>query len=299
MAVFNDKIIPIPETRVSVSSRLAMYGEGCFDTFRTYNGGLLYPEAHLERLHRGIHLLGIKRPRRLRDAKSFSLLVRSFLDANEAMEKDVRVRIQVWADDYTPGYFPGNHPDQRAACYLISGIPITEDPPGMNESTELPSGVSMITSRFRRIPTNALPCDVKWTNGINYILAAQEARQKNVDDALMLTQDGFVSETTIANVFWKNGDVVFTPSPDCDLLPGITRHFLILVLKDIGITIQTGRYKPGELKKSDMIWACNSVRELYPVTWLDQQHFPVDPSFWTMMCDHFQNMKKKSMKDVR
>jgi len=300
---------------LSLSSRLAMYGEGCFDTLRAYEGGFLHPGAHLKRLQQGMDYLGLEIPKKLLTADAFLEMLHRYLQANNAGGLQARLRVQVWADDDTAGYRPGN----RSARFLVTGFELGK--PHTGSSTDVQSesspvdriqagtstsvrsdtsrpGVRLITSRYHRIPDTALPAGVKWSNGINYILAAREAMEQGADDALMLTRDGFVSETTIANIFWKSGDNVYTPSEECDLLPGITRHLLIDFLKELGISVTQGRYTPEDFLKADTAWACNSIREWYPIRQLDEHKLGHDALFWNEVTTYFEKRKNEELHHV-
>ncbi len=319
----NGTVRPASAVTLSPFSRLAMYGEGCFDTMRAYKGGFLRPEKHLERLQKGMDFLGLECPGELKSTASFTLLLKNLLDANDAFGHDVRLRIQVWADDDTPGYPPGN----RQACFLLKGSIIstisgqtgkqsgsTKREDAIRENANRDSAirenatrgfgtehtpVTLVTSSYRRIPTNALPSTVKWSNGLNYILAARQACDHQADDTLMLTQDGYVSETTIANIFWKEGETVKTPSVDCDLLPGITRGLLITFLEEAGFTIESGHFLPRELHQADMVWACNSIREWYPIKQLDGRILGCDVTFWNEITAYFERRKQEELQYVR
>ncbi len=319
------------DVHLSPNARIALYGEGCFDTFRSYRGGIVRPDHHLDRLHRGMRYLGLGIPDGLRDRSMFLNLLKRLLEVNDGFDDEVRIRIQIWADDHTAGYCPGN----RTARYIITGSVITSaaihltdsDRSGIYDDSDNPDrtdtpvrpgtfsdtgnhimsekpddsdrSVELITSRYRRISSVSLPSDVKWTNGINYILAAREAAEKNADDALMLTSDGYLSESTIANIFWRYDNTVYTPSEDCDLLPGITRALTMDVLNEFDFPVQTGKFQPEELMKADTVWLCNSIREWYPVSRIDDHHFTTDKSFWSTLGGFLQQRKHQEMHYVR
>ena len=73
--------------------------------------------------------------------------------------------------------------------------------------------LKLAVAQTRCIPSEALERKYKLSNGLNYVKAAQEAARSSCDDALMLTVDGEVSETTSANIFWVNEGKIFTPLP--------------------------------------------------------------------------------------
>ncbi len=345
--ILDGKTVPSGDAKERLSSRLAMYGEGCFDTIRSYNGGFLYPEKHLHRLHKGMIFLGWNIPEPLCDARSFMEILGLFLRSNGSVNQHVRIRIQVWANNHGTGYNPvsgnltkaedENTEDSDRVCKQTVDKPVVSkqtvgkqtvskstvenpvlDSESMDKQTQ--SGqttrfiitghrmnpiagrtqtVSLATSRYRRIPADALPPEVKWTNGINYILAAKEAHEKGVDDALMLTTSGFVSETTVANIFWKKSDMVYTPSVDCDLLPGITRSILTDILKDSGIPLRQGRFQPATLHDADAAWICNSVREICPVICLDEHRYQSESPFLPEIVRLYENHKQERLQYVR
>ena len=184
-------------------------------------------------------------------------------------------------------------------------LPEADDGPAGGKSPGSPDApvifppVSLITSRIRRIPDAALPASVKWTNGINYILAAREAQQRGADDALMLTVDGYVSETTAANLFWVDAGTIFTPSDDCDLLPGITRSALLDIIRETGIPLRTGRFEPSVLHQADAVWMCNSVREICPVTRLDDRRYDAENPVLEQVTVHYENFKRRRLRYVQ
>lgn len=311
--ILDGKPLPMADASERLSTRLFMYGEGCFDTLRSCAGGFLHPDRHLQRLHKGMEHLGWNPPDLLHDEPGFLQTLWLFLNCNNATERQVRIRIQVWADDHTTGYRTA-HDRAPSSRFLITGSLLPEpDRSGQSSQSghstrferfnplegHLPGmdrqQVTLATSRYRRIASDALPPTVKWTNGINYILAAREAAARGSDDALMLSSDGFVSETTIANIFWKQGGEVFTPSDDCDLLPGVTRAVLMQILHDAGYPLKRGRYAPEQLERADTVWVCNSVREIAPVTRLDAYSYEADREFLSDLYGRYQQYKKGNL----
>ena len=234
--------------------------------------------------------LGLEKVEQILDKNAFLQSLAVFLKANDAMTKHVRIRIQVWANDTTPGYLPGN----RAAHVLFSGSIINKQ----TDDGKKPE-VSLITSTFPRIPHEALPSDVKWSNGINYILAARQAQSRNADDALMMTSSGWVSETTIANIFWIRDEFVFTPSVACDLLPGIARNTILEILDEMGANANQGAYSCDFLKMADAVWVCNSVRGMRVVRQIDKTEFSGNHPFMEQIEQRFASNIKENLQYVR
>lgn len=274
--IYDGSLKQAAEPVAPVESRGLMYGDGCFETLRSYKGAYFRPGDHLERLQEAARFLDIDFPDDLK-LRSFKRLSESLLDKNGFNEADAVIRIQIWRSGQR-GY--GTH-DQHESHYSILATPLPE----------IPASVSLATVDIKRIPNESLPSRYKLTNNINYIKAAEQAKQKEADDAMMLTIKGYLSETTIANLFWIIGDTVCTPSEECDLLPGITRNILIrLISESDDIALKEGKFRPEDILKADAVWICNSVRELVPVSRIDNVAYDSHHSFLKQLRESYQKI---------
>lgn len=254
--LFDGRIISADQPVASGISRGLMYGEGVFDTLRLYSGKALFLSEHFDRLFEGLEVLGIK-VREDWTHKHICSGIAQLLQEKNLQEADAIVRLQFWRDGNR-----GYRPDQSGTPHYM--ITASHCP----SSFEQPH---LMTVNRRRIPSQSLPSEYKFTNGIGYILAAREASQKGGDDALMQTISGWISETTIANIFWVRGDTIFTPSVECDLLPGITRNILIRLIKQQEQwNLKTGTFELADVLDAETVWICNSVRELLRVKAIDE-----------------------------
>lgn len=269
----NGKINRADLPLIKAEARGLMYGDGCFETLCSYNGCLLKPEEHLKRLKRGLNYLEIDYPVDLESQNIEKILAR-LLNENELMNQNAIIRMQVWREGER-----GYGSDSTESSYMLTAV----NHNGAGKKYNL----SCVP--IRRIPSAALPSEFKFTNGINYIKAANYARSKGADDALMQTLEGWVSETTVANIFWKKDNTVFTPSAECDILPGITRQMVMHVLKEVmDIEVKAGKFMPDNLKQADEAWICNSVKEVAPVARLDDVPFGTASAFTEELQSQFK-----------
>jgi 4-amino-4-deoxychorismate lyase len=93
--------------------------------------------------------------------------------------------------------------------------------------------------------------------------ARREAQELGADDAL-LVGDGLVLEATTANIWWRRGDVLFTPATRPGVLPGVTRGF-VRTLE----AVQEGEYPVSDLLGADEAFTTSSIREVMPVVRVD------------------------------
>ncbi len=258
MAIVDGELIAADAPAVPVTARGLSYGDGCFETLRSYGGRFLHLDRHLQRLRRGLDYLEMNMPESLSFGNARKM-TEQLLRANGMEKEDAVIRIQAWRTGGRGYRIPK---DSRVHIAMtVSKLPTVTD------------AIVLASVSVRRIPSEALPSRYKLSNNINYIKAMSEAAGKKADDALMQTTAGYVSETTIANIFWLREGRLFTPSEECDLLPGITRSIVMDLADESGIPEEEGRYPLHSLQEADAAFACNSVRELVPVSRIDNVTF--------------------------
>ncbi len=243
-----------------------MYGAGCFETLRSYRGKFLHLNLHLDRLMKGMAYLDIDPGEQfledlLRDS------IQQLLARNGLADQDAIVRIQV-SDAGMRGYRPNREIQPNI---IITTSPL-EDRSGQYR-------LSTVSQRV--IPSASRPADLKLSNTLHYMQAWREAQKNGANDALMLTSKGMVAESAIANIFWKKGDTIFTPSCDCDILPGLVRQIMLeLLTRSPNYHVQEAQFRPADLLNADIVWLTNSVRQILPVAGVDDHDFPVETRFY-------------------
>ncbi|MEO1090452.1 MAG: branched-chain amino acid aminotransferase [Pseudomonadota bacterium] len=105
-------------------------------------------------------------------------------------------------------------------------------------------------------------------------LSKHAAEAKGFGDALMLDHEGYVAETTGANVFLVMGDTLHTPLPD-RFLDGITRRTAIGLAKARGFAVVERRILPDELAAADEVFVTGTAAEITPVRAIDDLTYPV------------------------
>lgn len=272
----NGALIPEEEASLPATSRAVSYGDGCFETLVSYKSKFLHFEDHFARLQSGLKYLEMNLDLTIDQLKSE---IRKLLEENELEYEDSVIRIQCYREG-SSGYFDISD----RSGFIIS----TRSIPERSESFKLR------TVSVRAIPTTALDRKVKLSNSINYIKAAQEAKKKGGDDALMLTVNSKISETTISNIFWIKGNQVFTPSVNCDLLPGVTRSILIeLIDQDSELELIEGAFGLEEIYISEAVFCTNSVMEMKSVSGVDDHLYKTEHSLFEKLKNDFKVYKEK------
>jgi branched-chain amino acid aminotransferase len=136
-------------------------------------------------------------------------------------------------------------------------------------------GAHVTVSSWRRIDDNMIPARGKVAGGyVNSALAKSDAHHAGFDDAILLNQEGRVSEGPTANVFLVRGGVVITPPVTDDILEGIVRRTVISLLRDdMGVPIEERSIDRSELFVADEAFFAGTGIQIVPITRID--HRPV------------------------
>ena len=262
----NGELIEREAAHVSALDRGFRYGDAVFETLRVYNGQPFRWEKHMNRLAGSCEAIRLEHnvsPTTLRD------YAEETLNANELQEAYLRIAI-------SRGVQPGTLTPAPAVSPTIAIQ--TEPLPrgGVDGTSTWDEPATCIIAETRRIPSESIPSQVKSHNYLNGILAAIEARDAGVDEAILLDPDGYLTETPTANLFGVKGNELRTPSTETlPVLPGITREEIISLATGAECAVVEGEWKPSLLVECDEVFLTNSTWEIRPVTMIDETEYPV------------------------
>ena len=136
----------------------------------------------------------------------------------------------------------------------------------------LVNGVKVMFSSYRRIGKNTIPPAGK-ANGqyLNSSLAKVEALRAGYDEAIMLSEDGFVAEGTGENIFVVNDDVITTPPLSDGPLGGITRSSVMQIARDLGFEIREEHLVRTDLYLADEAFFTGTAAEVVPLVEVDDR----------------------------
>jgi branched-chain amino acid aminotransferase len=130
-------------------------------------------------------------------------------------------------------------------------------------------GLRCTIASTRRNRPDCLNPQVKTLNYLNNILAKIEAIQAGVDEAIMLTEAGYVAEGAADNIWVLQDGVLCTPPTHVGILEGITRKVLMELCEENGIPWREKNMVVHDLIKADEIFLCGTGAELVPVVEID------------------------------
>ena len=260
---FNQQFRPESEATVSVRSRALNYGLGCFAGIRGYktdDGRQVHVfrlDRHVRRLEQSAKILSL----RLSGSRAeVAGAVLELLRRND-MRGDVYVRPIVFANSNELS--PVLDPDTSATAIFCM-------PMGRYLSSE---PIDVCVSSWRRVRETAIPARAKGTGGyLNSALARREAIDNGYAEAILLTEDGCVSEGSAEHVFMVRDGQLVSPPSTADNLDGITRQSLItLAREDLGIEFVERPIGRTELYVADELFLCGTGAEVTPVRSVDRR----------------------------
>lgn len=261
-AFFEGRIVPIEEAKVSVMTHALNYGTGCFAGIRGYwneDEKQLYVfriQDHYRRFINSTLLLYMKIPYTKEQLIEHTLeLLR-----REQFKQDVYIRPLAYKSSTTIGV-KLNDVDDEVTIYSI--------PFGRYVQSE--EGARVTVSSWRRVDDNAIPPRGKISGSYaNSALIKTDALLKGFEEAIVLDQNGHVSEGSAENLFIVRDGVAYTPPVYDNILEGISRRTHIQLLRDeLGVETIERPLDRTEVWLADEVFFCGTGVQVAAVTEID------------------------------
>jgi len=199
----NNTIVPLDEARISVMDHGLLYGDGIFEGIRFYSNKAFLLDSHLARLAASAKAIALTLPH---SATEISTMIQSVI--NQYKQPQGYLRLIVTRGIGSLGINPAQCANPE---FIIIASPLHIS----DEQTRF-QGIRAIIASTRRIPADCLSPQIKSLNYLNSILARIEANQAGVDEAIMLNQQGFITEGTVDNIFIARKGEIYTPPYTAD-----------------------------------------------------------------------------------
>jgi len=260
---FNRAFRPEKEATVSVRSRALNYALGCFAGIRGYKTddgrqlNVFRLDRHVRRLDQSARILHLRvsgSPAEIAD------VVVELLRRNE-MRGDTYIRPIVFANSNELSPLLDADTSETAIFCMPIGRYLSAEP------------IDVCVSSWCRVRETAIPTRAKATAGyLNSALARREAIDNGYAEAILLTEEGQVSEGSAEHVFIVRDGQLISPPSTADNLDGITRQSLItLAREDLGIEFVERPIGRTELYVADELFLCGTGAEVTPVRSVDRR----------------------------
>ena len=255
----NGKFVPKSQAMISVFDHGVLYGDGCFEGIKSFDGKIFKLKEHIDRFYESAHFLMIHLER---TREEMMQACAETVAINELHSGVAYIRLVATRGPGDLGINPRKCREAPTVYCIASSITLYPE-----EKYE--RGIKCATVSTRRNSVQSLPARVKSLNYINNILGIIEANLSGADEGIMLTQEGYLSEATVDNIFIAKNGVVKTPAPYLGILEGITRNSVIDIARREGHTVEEGTYVTFDLYTADECWLTGTGADLVPVVEVD------------------------------
>jgi branched-chain amino acid aminotransferase len=259
----NGRIVDEPHAVVSVFDHGFLYGEGVYETIRTYNGQPFLFDRHMGRFRNSARMLALPVPVADDDLalRVHDTIQAAGLGAPNGPEAYIRILLTRGVGDLT--YDPAATPKPSI---VIIVKPHVDPPPEVFEK-----GVPVaLVPVVRNHPGSVNPI-IKSNNLLNSALAMQEAVRRGAFEGLMRNYRGEIAECSTANIFVVKNGAALTPPVESGLLAGITREFLFEIGAEAGISVREQVLMDDDLFGADEAFLSSTTREIVPIVRVDER----------------------------
>jgi len=239
----------VHETLLPISDRAVQFGDGCFTTARVSNGRVDFLVEHLARLQRNSRRLFLPECDWLQ-------LESEMQSAAEGCELGI-LKVILTRGQGGRGYSAQgcNGPTRIMS---LSAYP-------QHYFQWQQQGVRLALSPVQ-LSRNPLLAGLKHLNRLEQVMIRQALEQTDADEALVVDTSGMLVECCAANIFWREGNHVFTPELSYSGVDGIMRQRLINLLNASDVfSLEIVCEPVTRLARADEVIICNALMPILPV----------------------------------
>ena len=273
----NGEWIPQAHAKVSVMDRGFLFGDGVYEVIPCYNRTLLGGREHFERLQRSLDKIGLENPH---SQAEWQEIIHRLILTKEDEDQSIYIQVTRGA----PEKRDHNPSDVPATVFLMS-TPLAK--PNVERHRQGYSAITVEDIRWHH-------CDIKAITLLPNIMARQLSQAAGVDDAILIRPGNWVTEAAASNLFIVKDGVIKTPPLSEQILPGITRQFVLSIASDYQLPFEEVEISKDDLMNADEVWLSSSTREIIPITQIDGQAIGSGHagSLWSQVFEYYQALKQ-------
>ncbi|EKT63972.1 aminodeoxychorismate lyase [Providencia burhodogranariea] len=235
---------------IDVSDRAVQFGDGCFTTIHVFNHQPKMMDSHIARLVQDSARLKLPQP----DWQALEAQVHAI--CQQQIEDEFVCKVIISRGTGGRGYSSVGF-NQPTVIISVASFP-------QHYQALQQLGVKLILSRIP-ISKNPYLAGMKHLNRLEQILIRQEIDEADFDEALVVDTDGILIECCSANIFWRKGETVFTPSLAFSGVNGLMRQKILAHLLASPYDLQEVERFPEVLGCCDEVLICNTLMPILPV----------------------------------
>ena len=255
----NGEILEAEKAKISPLDRSFTFGDGVYEVIPSYNKELFLFDEHLERFKSSLNKTFIPIPSEIYNLKG---ILQELHTKNNFLNQSFYIQISRGVQEIR------NH---QAATDIVPSVFITSQDLEINPYRENSNREGLKVRleddiRWQR-------CDIKTTALMGNILSMHDPSLDKVDE-IILSKDGLITEGSKSNIFFVKHGNVYTPSLNNNILPGITREFVIKLLRENNIPVFEEDIPVISLYEFDEVWLTSSTKEIQPIASIDSFRIP-------------------------
>jgi len=257
----NGRVYDQEHAAISVFDHGFLYGEGVYETIRTFGGRPFLFDRHMQRLRNSAGMLLLPVPLTDADMQARCRETMTAARLGDGSHNEAYIRILLTRGVGELSYDPAGCPTPSVVIIVKPQV----DPP----ASVYEQGVKVaLVDIVRNHPGSVNPL-IKSNNLLNNALAMQEAFRRGAYEGVMRNYRGELAECTQSNLFIVKNGVALTPPIDAGLLPGITRAFLFEVGEEVKIPVREAVLRDADLFGADEVFFTSTTRGVVPATRID------------------------------
>ena len=236
LASYNGKVDSIEKIKVSPMSRAFLFSDSVYEVISFYKNEFIDFETHLDRLKHSINETKISCS--IEDCKTE---IQKLLSESKSEDGYIYFQVSRGVDSKRSHFF------EESDCERFGFV---EEFSFFNQS---PLRVMLVDDiRWQR-------CDIKSTSLLGNVLQMNDAKSMGCNEILM-HKNGELTEGGASNIFFVKDKTIHTPGLSSNILPGITRHQVIKIIKDEKLDFQEGSYSINDLNEASSIWFTSTTK---------------------------------------
>lgn len=257
------ELVDWEDANVHILTHTLHYGLGAFEGIRSYlradgSSGVFRLDDHIQRLQDSCRIMGLECP------FDKTTIVEACVDLLRINGLDeAYIRPLIFVGDGAMGLY-ANNPVRLAIIVWHWGTYLGDD--------ALANGIRTKVSSFIRHHVNSSMVKGKIVgNYVNSILAKREIKAAGYDEAILLDQQGYVSEGSGENIFLVKNGMTQTPPYSSAILGGLTRDSVITIARDMGLRVKAQSFTRDEMWLADEVFLTGTAAEVTPVVEIDNR----------------------------
>lgn len=250
IAMIDNKIVPADELESAYLDRGTFFGDGVYEVVRSYDGKIFALQEHLHRFSNSLSAIAIAGA----NIDEIRKRVQKAFKAADIPNAKIYFHITRGSEPRSHTFDAGLKPN-----FFLT---VTELPDDTEEKTK---GIAVSTHpdwRWKR-------CDIKSLNLLANVLARQDASQKGCSEAILVDENGLITEGAGSAFFAIFKQTLQTTPLGANILPSITRKFAIKAAKNIGLETVERSLTPQQAKEADELFIAVTTKDIVPVVKFD------------------------------